>query len=72
MDGETVSVSTTFGGDNARGQIQNALDSDPTLRAKLSAWLETNAPNTRLAVFLNASEYAVLRVRAVKELGLDR
>jgi len=67
---ETNARVSTYEFDENSSQIERALNSDPALRAKLRAWLEMNAPNTSVTFFLRTQEYAALRARAVKELGL--
>jgi hypothetical protein len=61
----TVAYSVDTNADRIRAWLS------PQNRVTLAAWLEKNAADTTIAVFLNGSQFELLRAKAVQELGVQ-
>ena len=62
-------ATSTYSADTNADRLRAWLT--PQNRVKLNDWLARNAANTSVAVFLNGSQYEVLRAKAVQELGVQ-
>jgi hypothetical protein len=72
VSGEHVSGATmAYAADSNADRLRAWLGEDDANRATLGQWLSRNAANTSIAVFLNGSQYDVLRGKAVQELGVE-
>lgn len=67
----TADATATFGTDGSADVLRGWLDADAGNRAKLTDWLSQNAANTSITLFLNGSQFNVLRAKAVQELGIQ-
>ncbi|HEY0372594.1 MAG TPA: hypothetical protein VGD79_11370 [Thermoanaerobaculia bacterium] len=71
VSGEHVSGATAvFAEDSNADKLRAWLGDDAARREALTEWLSRNAANTSIAVFLNASQFELLRAKAVQELGV--
>ena len=71
VSGKPVSGATVeFAADSNADKLRAWLGGDPANREKLENWLSRNAANTSIALFLNGSQFEVLRSKAVQELGV--
>ena len=71
VSGEPVSGATmVFAEDTNADKLRAWLGDDEARRQQLTDWLSRNAANTSIAVFLNASQFELLRAKAVQELGV--
>ncbi len=71
VSGEPVSGATaTYATDSNADRLRAWLGENDANRATLTEWLSRNAANTSVAMFLNGSQYEVLRGKAVQELGV--
>jgi len=72
VEGRHVSVGTAFYGSDAKAEeLRTWMNANAANRQRLTDWLQKNAANTSIATFLNADQYAVLRAKAVQELGVQ-
>jgi len=67
---EVGAPSAVFGTDTNADKLRAWLT--PANRQTLEDWLAKNAANTSIAVFLNGSQFELLRAKAVQELGVGR
>ena len=71
VTGEHVGATTAvYASDSNADKLRAWLT--PANRQTLSDWLAKNAANTSIAVFLNGSQYEILRAKAVQELGVKQ
>lgn len=71
VSGEPVSEgTTTFAQDTNADKLRAWLGANPENRDTLTQWLSRNAANTTIALFLNGSQFDLLRGKAVLELGV--
>lgn len=71
VSGQPVSGATmVFAEDTNADKLRAWLGDDTARREQLTEWLSRNAANTSIAVFLNASQFELLRAKAVQELGV--
>lgn len=67
----TADATATFGTDSSADTLRGWLDADAANRARLTDWLSQNAANTSITMFLNGSQFTVLRAKAVQDLGIQ-
>jgi len=71
VTGQSIGASTAvFGSDSNADRLRAWLT--PGNRKTLEAWLAKNAAATSVAVFLNGSQFELLRAKAVQELGVGQ
>lgn len=71
VSGEPVSGATTaFATDSNADRLRAYISVSDANRDALTQWLSRNAPGTSTAMFLNGSQFDVLRGKAVQELGV--
>jgi hypothetical protein len=71
VSGEYVSSATTvYAPDTNADRLRAWLGTNQANRDTLAQWLSRNAASTSVALFLNGSQYEVLRGKAVQELGV--
>jgi hypothetical protein len=71
VSGEPVSGATAaYATDSNADKLRAWLGADAANRDTLTQWLSRNAANTSTAMFLNGSQFDVLRAKAVQELGV--
>lgn len=69
VSGEPIqSATAVFAADTNADQLRAWLGASPENRDALTQWLTRNAPNTSIAMFLNGSQFEVLRAKAVQDL----
>lgn len=59
-----------YGKDNNADRLRAWMRDGPGNRARLEEWLQRNDVNASVPTFLNGNDYAQLRARAVRELGV--
>jgi hypothetical protein len=71
VSGESVSGgAVAFATDSNADRLRAYIGASDANRDALNQWLSRNAPGTSIAVFLNGSQFEVLRGKAVQELGV--
>lgn len=71
VSGERVSGATTaYAADSNADRLRAWIGASDANRDTLTQWLSRNAAGTSIAMFLNGSQYEVLRGKAVQELGV--
>ena len=71
VSGEPVSGGTAiFATDTNADRLRAWMSNDDANRNALADWLSRNAANTSIPVFLNGSQFELLRAKAVQDLGV--